>query len=108
MAKITFNNYINVSAQKGDMLYEVPYTSNASFNVSTTSPILVGSITDIGSNYIETDGTPTSGHFFMFLKDNRVNSSSIIGEYSEVTLKNNSKEQAELFSLGSEIAISSK
>ena len=41
-------------------------------------------------------------------KNSKVNISSIVGEYAEVTLKNNSTAKAELFSLGSEVALSSK
>ena len=110
MPTITFDSNINVSVQVGDNLYETtfPTTTPAhGFDIGG-SPTLVGAITAVGSNYITVNGTPTSGAFFMFLKDNTVNSSSVIGEYSEVVLKNNSKHQAELFTLGSEIAISSK
>ena len=107
MAKIKFSNNINVSMQVGDKLYQTAYATSDGFDIGG-NPTYVGLVTSIGSNYIETDGTPTSGSFFMFLKNNVVNSSSVIGEYSEVTLKNNSKEQAELFSLGSEVTISSK
>ena len=44
----------------------------------------------------------------MFSKDNRVNTSSIVGYYAEVALENNSKEKIELFAVGSEISQSSK
>ena len=108
MTIITFDNQINVSVQIGDALYETTYTDISGWDVGDGTPTYVGAVTGVGSNWIETDGTPTAGAFFMFLKNNVVNSSSVIGEYSEVTLKNDSEEQAELFSLGSEIVISSK
>ena len=44
----------------------------------------------------------------MFQKDVKVNNTSLLGYYAEVTLKNNSTEQAELFALSSEAIPSSK
>ena len=107
MPTIQFDNNINVSAQVGDMLYETIHYSTVGFDIGD-DPVLVGVITAVGSNYITVTGAPTQGACFMFLKDNTVNLSSVIGEYAEVILKNNSTHQAELFTLGSEIAISSK
>ena len=46
--------------------------------------------------------------FIMFSKDNKVNLSSMLGYYASVTFKNDSKEKAELFSVGSEVSESSK
>ena len=51
---------------------------------------------------------PTTGDFVMFSKDKAVNNTSLIGYYAEVKLKNESIHDAELFSLSSEITISSK
>ena len=107
MPTIQFDNNINVSAQVGDMLYETVYSTAVGCDIGS-DPVLVGVITAVGSNYITVSGNPTQGAFFMFLKDNTVNLSSVIGEYAEVILKNNSTHQAELFTLGSEIAVSSK
>ena len=44
----------------------------------------------------------------MFSKDNKANMSSILGYYAEVEFKNNSKVEAELFSVGTEVFESSK
>lgn len=44
----------------------------------------------------------------MFSKDNIVNLSSLVGYYAEVKLKNDSISEAELFSLGVEVDLSSK
>ena len=106
MAIITFSN-INVSLQQGDHLYQTTTTSVGGFDTASTVTH-VGEITDVDGNVITVAGTPTAGAFFMFLKDPVVNLSSVVGEYAEVTLKNNSKKQAELFSLGSETSVSSK
>ena len=73
-----------------------------------SSNVITLVLNNVSGNVITVTGTPTPGSFFMFLKDPVVNLSSVVGEYAEVTLRNNSKEQAELFSLGSEISVSSK
>jgi hypothetical protein len=44
----------------------------------------------------------------MFSKDNKANLSSLLGYYAEVEFKNNSTDEAELFSIGSEVFESSK
>jgi hypothetical protein len=44
----------------------------------------------------------------MFSKDNKANMSSILGYYAEIEFKNNSKTEAELFSVGTEVFESSK
>jgi hypothetical protein len=113
--KIKFDNTsINESLQLNDNVYiSGNLTESGGFNTADT-PTLVGPVVHIDTNYIhvETDVPsfpPTSGtHFFSFIKDSKVNISSIVGEYAEVTLKNNSTGKAELFSLGSEVALSSK
>ena len=51
---------------------------------------------------------PTMADFIMFGKDNSVNTTSLIGYYADVHFVNNSTKKAELFSVGSEIAESSK
>jgi len=51
---------------------------------------------------------PTQGHYIMFGKNHTANSSSLTGYYAETKFVNNSPEKAELFSIGSEIAESSK
>ena len=45
---------------------------------------------------------------WMFAKDKKVNTSSLLGYYADVKFVNNSTTKAELFSVGSEIAESSK
>ena len=65
-------------------------------------------------SYIKCDITPgagsvpSQGDFIMFAKDNAVNLSSVLGYYAEVTFNNNSREEAELFSIGSDVFESSK
>ena len=44
----------------------------------------------------------------MFSKDNKANLSSLLGYYAETKFVNNSTEEAELFSVGTEVFESSK
>ena len=46
--------------------------------------------------------------FIMFSKDNKVNLSSLLGYYSKVQFRNNSKDEAELFAVGADFVESSK
>tara|TARA_R100000234_G_scaffold2408_1_gene2068 strand:- start:2670 stop:3029 length:360 start_codon:yes stop_codon:yes gene_type:complete len=116
--KITIaNTIINTSLQVGDIAYYVPSvttqsSNNVSIKSSSSDPEPIGKIIKINDGSIHVDTTaPYSfqvGDFLMFSKDKRVNNTSLLGYYADVTLSNNSTEEAELFSLGSEITQSSK
>ena len=119
------------SLQVGDTAYYSSTTSNAGFNTNeddngntnVTKIGLVKSIdntTTLNSEYngYETttltceigDATPapTTSDFVFFSKDNKVNTTSLLGYYASVKFFNKSEEKAELFSIGCEIAESSK
>ena len=51
---------------------------------------------------------PASADFILFIKDNTVNTSSLVGYYAEAQFVNNDVGKAELFSVGSEVFESSK
>ena len=115
MATITIKNGINnTSLQIGDTVYYVPSASISDTGQQQTSisnPLKIGTVDSIGSDNITVNNplsTPASGDFIMFSKDKAANNTSLIGYYAEVTLKNNSKEKAELFTLSSEVTESSK
>ena len=124
MALITlsFDN-MNTSVQVGDIVY---YSDNSapigSFDRSTLLntkklgmivggnsigvPVTKNSITvEYDENVIT---PPFTNTFISFAKDKKVNTSSLLGYYADVKFINNSTEKAELFSVGSEIAESSK
>ena len=50
----------------------------------------------------------TDGSFIMFSKDNKVNTSSMLGYYASIEYRNDSLEKAELFKVGAEVFESSK
>ena len=135
MANVTlkFNHELNVSVQVGDVVYYIATTpvGPAKTWAQTTTPhytrdrnniIMIGSIITIlpwnGSRSIivadmphavaQQHGPPAAGDFIMFSKDNKVNLSSLLGYYSLVKFRNNSTEEAELFSVGTDFVESSK
>ena len=116
---ITFSNPLNTSVQVGDMGYYANTNTLGAFNTQNLSNVIsIGPITNI-TPWNGTFATitcnmpigttpPVLGSFIMFSKDNKVNMSSILGYYAEVTFKNSSRVEAELFSVGTEVFESSK
>ena len=122
---IPFTNPINISAQVGDMVYSIPVTvagaATDSFRKESLSQAVeVGWIWRINNqegldqsirpslDVILTSGNvPNARDFIMFSKNKAVNTSGIMGYYAEVTFKNHSLKDIELFSVGTGIAISS-
>ena len=116
---LTFTNPLNTSVQVGDVAY---YANTNLVGVnqqeSLSGVVSLGPITNIvqwnGCNSFITSlmatGTPPPilGSYIMFSKDNKANMSSILGYYAEIEFKNNSKTEAELFSVGTEVFESSK
>jgi hypothetical protein len=132
MALITlnFNFPINVSAQIGDIVYVV----SPSLATGATTPAanlqeagitnsnVLGIIRDISersmtvsTTWTDAYGVSFSGNyssfsgteFIMFSKHKESNTSGLIGYYMEAEFVNNSTEEAELFSIGSNITINS-
>ena len=134
--QLDFPHDINVSVQVDDLIYFVPTVpigvpgANGNWE-STTTPhdsaprenvILMGPViqfipwnqivTSIIVDYDDTIagiyGPPQINDFIMFSKDNKVNLSSLLGYYSKVQFRNNSKDEAELFAVGADFVESSK
>ena len=93
------------------------WTPTIGFDHSTSTPVFGGYLTQISNNrrwiVIDDTGTQasteiTADTFIMFAKDSSVNLSGLTGYYAEVEIRNNSKVNAEMFTIGSEITISSK
>lgn len=109
---------INASLQVGDAAYYSPLSTVAGSGFSTVTTGNIKKLGDISvidksagsiSILIDTDNTAlVNGDYIMFEKDKRVNSSSILGYYADVHLVNYSTEKIELFSVGSEVTVSSK
>jgi len=123
---ITFANAINSSLQTGDLVYYSPTTNVANPNInsaSTSTMVKFGVVNSIileppsinvfydddpGNTGTATVFPPAMNDYIMFEKDKQVNSSSLIGYYADVKLLNDSKERAELFTLGTQVSESSK
>ena len=118
---LNFEN-INISAQVGDIIYYTPFNgiSQGGFNqTALANTIMLGpiiSITTLGDGTIDikvsfddvTTDAPSLGDFISFVKDKRVNTSSLLGYYASINFVNNSTDKIELFSVGSEVVESSK
>tara|TARA_R100000541_G_scaffold26696_1_gene36069 strand:+ start:942 stop:1310 length:369 start_codon:yes stop_codon:yes gene_type:complete len=111
---------VNVSAQVGDIVFFTPPSNNGQLlggfdnaDIATTS--MLGPIISVSEGFItvEYDNTivttlPSEGAFISFVKDKRVNTSSLLGYYASVNFVNDSTGKVELFSVGSDISESSK
>jgi len=89
----------NFSLQVGDLIFFSPTVLDGGFQTTSTVMYQLGTVIDIDTLTID---------FLMFEKNKIVNSSNATGYYASVNFVNNSKSKAELFSVGSEISISSK
>ena len=130
---LTFNHYINASVQIQDVAYYVttdpvgpnkiwaststPHMTKDKESVIMMGPIVNinawnGNITtidvDMDDGLITQHGLPAVDDFIMFSKDNKVNLSSLLGYYSLIKLRNNSKEKSEMFSVAANFVESSK
>ena len=84
---------LNNALQVGDVVY------NNSNDIGRT-------VTSISGNTITLDGAPTNA-FNFFAKNNKFNTSGVLGYFLQVRLSNNSTNKKELYSVGSEVSLSS-
>ena len=106
---LTFNHNINESVQVGDIAY---YVSTVPVGVPGTSMVQV--IPNAVWTYGPLHESTTTPHFtetrenVVISKDNKANVSSLLGYYSLLKLRNNSKTKAEMFSVAADFIESSK
>ena len=115
---------LNSSLQIGDTAYYTNPTDVAEFDVNN-SMVEIGTVTAIGfdddnnqttvvCNMDATTPPPTDGtggtpqSYIFFSKDNKVNSTSMLGYFSKAKFKNNSTDRAEIFATACEVFESSK
>jgi hypothetical protein len=124
MVDITLNfsfpiESLNTSLQVKDTIYYVPTSNPTSFvthDVGSLNNVQeLGVLTQINetadgfSLVVNSNLTTTIPlDYIMFAKDKLANTTSLAGYYAKAKFVNNSKEKAELFSVGSEITESSK
>ena len=121
---LTFPDPLNVSLAIGDTAYYVATNTKGGFlttqqsgNTNEETIVKIGAVSainqatntiTIATNPLQSNQLPTTSSYIFFSKDNKVNSSSILGYYAEVTFKNNSTTEAELYSIGCVVGESSK
>ena len=100
---LSFNFELNKEIQLNDKLY---YVDSSSVKQD------LGSITAIDKinktvTVVNGNGVPQSNAYMFFAKNAKFNTSGVLGYYATVKMKNNSTTPKELYSVGSEISISS-
>jgi|TARA_R110000787_G_scaffold207164_7_gene317266 hypothetical protein len=110
----TFAQELNVSIQVGDVAYYVPTNTSSQFQVNSSDIIEIGpvasvTLTSFSSNTnLPASSYPSASDYIFFTKDNKANQSSVLGYYAKVQLKNNSKDEAEIFNVSADAFDSSK
>ena len=92
----------NTSLQSGDVVYY-----DASGTVKRIGPVESINIDSIVCTIDGDTSDLQTNSFVFFGKDNEINTSSVIGYYAEVQMKNQSTSEAEIFAVSSEVFISS-
>ena len=95
-------------SQNPDYVGKVTSITNVVFdtpndNATNNDPVVA---VKLEINSLFTDEIPV-GSFLFFGKPREANESSVLGYYSEIKFENDSKERAELFSVGAEVTQSS-
>jgi len=122
MPNILLNfDYMNVSAQVGDIVYYSHSGVNTGGfdNTALANTRMIGPIVsivnnaplpgwDLTVNHTSLAPAPAAGDYISFAKDKKVNTSSPLGYYANVKFVNNSTSKVELFAVGSEVSESSK
>ena len=114
--QFTFPQVLNVSVQRGDIAYYVPTSTSSTFKVNSSDIIEIGVITEVladnmGFTCYSTlvpAMYPGQKDYLFFAKNNKVNQSNALGYYGGVDIRNNSKEEAEIFAVSADYFDSSK
>tara|TARA_R100001594_G_scaffold3326_3_gene12549 strand:- start:3886 stop:4269 length:384 start_codon:yes stop_codon:yes gene_type:complete len=121
--QFTFSNSLDASIQIGDMVYWTPTvtpgtTLDAFSQANIGTVVEIGPITNISSGVagntvdvyhnmaFQAPQNPTD--YIFFVKDPRANNSSLLGYYAKARFENDSKIEAELFAVSSEVFESSR
>lgn len=101
---INFNQKLNTSLQTGDIVYYKKNNQLVELGVCNAISSDKYSFTvDVSS----TTPRPSIGDYFMFAKNNVINSNGVLGYNANVKLTNSSTDFTELYAVNSEINISS-
>ena len=103
---ITFDKEINTSLQPTDFVY---YLDESNLKQRLGKCVSVAS--DRLSFVVDVESSakpPQDNAYFMFNKNNVINTNGLIGYHATVTMKNTSTEKCELYAVNSEASFSSK
>ncbi len=118
---LTFDK-INTEISVGDFVNSIDTVASGNFTTSTGVEVNIGNVdainfTDSNGNNIAgmritidcaNDYTHTAGNYIYFSKNSSVEQASVTGYFMSLKFQNNSTSLAELFSVGCEVAQSSK
>ena len=109
---LNFNNPINVSIQSNNDSSNNYIGADIVYFKNSNGVYKIGPCTSLTNTSVTCsidDGAlrPASGDFIFFAKSPLTNTSGIIGYYAEVEMEINSAIKKELYSVGSEVSLSS-
>ena len=103
--KFNFTNSVPNDLQKNDILYFVHPTTNAKTKIG---PVTEVTSTSVSADYSSTSQPGNSPPYFVyFVKNAKFETSGLLGYFADTKMKNTSTDLKELYSVGSEISISS-
>ena len=101
---INFDKNINTSLQKGDTVLFLKNGSLIELGIcQSVATDRLSFVVDVSS----TTPRPTIGDYFMFAKNNVINSSGLIGYQATIKMENDSTDFCELYAVNSETMFSS-
>ena len=109
---VTMTHKLNISLQVGDAIYYAGPVPNGGFDVTSSNLLqpsgkVINIIDDVTFELDNLVGL-TATRYCLFVKNQMINTSSLLGYYMEAQFTNTSTTKAELYSIGSEVSESSK
>jgi len=115
---ITFTDELNASLQVGDIAYSntrpiIQAPAGGGMLGPMQFAMYLGPVLAITGLVVKIQtpspqAAPNVDDFVFFSKNKKVNTSSLLGYYADVKIENNSWDEVELFSIGSDVSESSK
>lgn len=105
---LTFPHSLNVSIQVGDTTYYSDEINGADIQVMGLITAIDRTLNTITTEIASNTVRPSLTSFILFSKTASINTNGLKGYYAEMQFKNDSVDYAELFSVGSDIFVSSK
>tara|TARA_R110000803_G_scaffold86007_3_gene152407 strand:+ start:39 stop:371 length:333 start_codon:yes stop_codon:yes gene_type:complete len=105
---LTFPQRLNASIQVGDTTYYSNDINGVDIQVMGVITAIDRVLNTVTTEIDPSAARPTLTSFILFSKTASVNTNGLKGYYAEMQFKNDSVDYAELFSVGSDILVSSK